>query len=132
MRWDRWGSKLCASPSSLLDREIVYENDRSSFRPTNPPDFNGSSRRRPSTRHRLQTRLLAPRNHCDLVIRLVPVVWTWRPTVGSALRDFPGVIFVNTSFGQRSAEAGPSIARRFQGTTNAEKTHFISTRRGRR
>jgi hypothetical protein len=39
---------------------------------------------------------------------------------------------VNTSFGHRSAEAGPSIARRFQRTTNAENTHSISTRRGRR
>jgi hypothetical protein len=43
-----------------------------------------------------------------------------------------GVIFVNTSFGHRSAEAGPSAARRLQRTTNAEKTHFISARRGRR
>ena len=38
-----------------------------------------------------------------------------------------GSNLLNTSFGHRSAEAGPSIARRFQRTTNAEKTHFIST-----
>ena len=37
---------------------------------------------------------------------------------------------MKTSFGHRSApEARPSIARRLQSTTNAEKTHFISTRR---
>ena len=35
---------------------------------------------------------------------------------------------MNTSFGHRSAEAGPSIARRLQRTTSAEKTHFISAR----
>jgi hypothetical protein len=42
------------------------------------------------------------------------------------------VSFVNTSFGHRSAVSGPSIARRLQRTTNAEKTHFVSARRGRR
>ena len=35
---------------------------------------------------------------------------------------------MNKSSGHRSAEAGPSIARRLQRTTSAEKTHFISAR----
>jgi hypothetical protein len=42
-------------------------------------------------------------------------------------------VLITASGKQRwEAEAGPSIARRLQRTTNAEKTHFISARRGRR